>query len=81
LNLIVYPIGTPAISAAHRLSSTQFGFDINGAINVNYTVEVSPNLGTGAWTPLFSFLLTTNPFPIVDPYATNRVRFYRVKKN
>ncbi len=81
LNLTVYPIGTPAILGGQRVSSTQFSFSVSGASNVNYTVETSTNLASANWTPLFSFLLTTNPFPIVDPYATNRVRFYRVKKN
>src|ERR1051325_11393203 len=81
LNLTVYPLGTPAISGGHRLSSTQFAFSVNGATNVSYTVEVSPNLAQGNWSPLFSFLLTTNPFTIVDPNATNNPRFYRVKKD
>jgi protocatechuate 3,4-dioxygenase beta subunit len=81
LNLIVYPIGTPAISGARRFSSTQFGFNVTGATNVNYTVQTSTSLASTNWNNLFSFLLTTNPFPIVDPYATNSPRFYRVKKN
>lgn len=81
LNLTVYPIGTPAILGAHRTSSTQFSFSVSGATNVSYTVETSTGLGAASWTPLFSFSLTTNPFPIVDPYATNSPRFYRVKKN
>lgn len=81
LNLTVYPIGTPIIFGGHRLSSTQFGFVVNGATNVSYSVEISRSLTPGSWTPLFSFLLTTNPFTIVDPYATNSTRFYRVKKD
>jgi protocatechuate 3,4-dioxygenase beta subunit len=81
LNLTVYPIGTPAILGGQRVSPTQFSFTITGASNVNYTVETSTSLASANWTPLFSFLLTTNPFPIVDPYATNGARFYRVKKD
>jgi hypothetical protein len=81
LNLTVYPIGTPSILGARRVSSSQFSFSVSGATNVNYTVETSTSLASGNWTPLFSFLLTTNPFPIIDPYATNGVRFYRVRKN
>jgi hypothetical protein len=80
LNLTVYPIGTPAIWGGRRISSTQFSFSVSGATNVSYTIQTSTNLASN-WNTLFSFLLTTNPFPIVDPYATNSPRFYRVKKN
>jgi hypothetical protein len=81
LNLTVYPIGTPFMSTPQRFSSTQFGFTINGALNVNYTVQVSTNLSLMNWTPLLSFQLTTNPFPVVDVNATNSLRFYRIIKN
>jgi hypothetical protein len=81
LNITVYPIGTPLISQAQRISSSQFGFNINGASNVNYTVQVSTNLASTNWSSLLSFQLTTNPFPVVDMRATNSPRFYRVQKN
>jgi hypothetical protein len=81
LNLVVYPIGTPSISSPRRYSSTQFGFTVSGATNVSYTVQTSSSVASTNWTSLFSFVLTTNPFPIIDPYATNSPRFYRVKKN
>ena len=81
LNMIVYPIGTPIISSPQRYSATQFGFMVNGASNVNYSVYYSTNLASTNWTMLFSFLLTSNPFPVADQSATNRSRFYRVQKN
>jgi hypothetical protein len=81
LNLTVYPIGTPVISSPQRYSSTQFGFVINGATNVNYTVQVSTNLASTNWVNLFSFTPTNNAFPVVDMNATNSPRFYRVQKN
>jgi hypothetical protein len=81
LNLTVYPSGTPFMTAPQRNSSTQFGFSINGTLNVNYTVQVSTNLATTNWANLTSFQLTTNPFPMVDANATNSRRFYRVLKN
>jgi len=81
LNLTVYPIGTPVISSPQRYSSTQFGFVINGATNVNYTVQVSTNLASTNWVNLFSFTPTNNTFPVVDMNATNSPRFYRVQKN
>jgi len=81
LNITVYPLGTPVISSLQRISQTQFGFNIDGATNVNYTVLVSTNLASTNWMNLLSFQLTTNPFPIVDTHATNSARFYRVQKN
>ena len=81
LNLTVYPFGTPVISALQRSSPTQFRFNITGATNVSYTVQVSTNLASTNWLNLLSFSLITNPFPVVDVSATNKARFYRVQKN
>ncbi|MFZ0828007.1 MAG: carboxypeptidase-like regulatory domain-containing protein [Verrucomicrobiia bacterium] len=80
-NITVYQNGTPVISQPQRFSPTQFGFNINGGINVNYTVQVSPNLAGASWSSLFSLQLTNSPFLVVDPNATNSPRFYRVQKN
>ncbi|HEX4265980.1 MAG TPA: carboxypeptidase-like regulatory domain-containing protein [Verrucomicrobiae bacterium] len=81
LNLTVFPIGTPFMSTPHRFSNTQFGFNVNGALNVNYTVQVSTNLASSNWNTLVSFQLTNSSFPVTDLNATNSPRFYRVLKN
>ncbi len=81
MNLTVYPFGTPSITFPQRMSSTQFGLTINGASNVNYTLQVSTNLAFTNWTSLFSLTLTNTAVPVVDPNATNSPRFYRVRKN
>ena len=81
LNLTVYPIGTPTIGAPQRYSSTQFGFVVNGATNVSYTVQVSPSLTAPSWSTVTSFILFTNSTPVLDTHATNSPRFYRVLKN
>jgi hypothetical protein len=80
LNLVVYPLGTPFLTSPQRFGSQQFGFTINGLTNVSYTVQFSTNLASG-WSNLFSLTLTNSMFPVVDPGATNRARFYRVQKN
>ena len=46
-----------------------------------YDVQTSTNLSSTNWTTLYSLTLTNTPFPITDNQATNRFRFYRVKKN
>jgi hypothetical protein len=81
LNLTVYPIGTPIINSPQRYSPTQFGFFVNGATNVSYTVQVSSSLTTPSWSTVTSFVLFTNPVPVVDTHATNSPRYYRVQKN
>jgi hypothetical protein len=81
LNITVYPIGTPVLTAPRRVSSSQFGFIINGLTNITYTVQVSTNLTSTNWAPLFSLILTNNTYPVMDNQATNSPRYYRVLKN
>ena len=81
LNITVYPIGTPVMSQPQRMSSSQFGFNVSGASNVSYTVQVSTSLAPASWSTLESFVLTNNPTPVVDTHATNGMRFYRVQKD
>jgi hypothetical protein len=81
LNLVVYPTGTPVLSAPQRFSSTQFGFAVTGVTNGNYTVQVSTSLSSPSWSTVTSFTLFTNPVSVVDIHATNSPRFYRVQKN
>lgn len=81
LNITVYPIGTPFINSPQRISPTQFGFVLNGAINVSYTVQVSSDPSSTNWAPLFSLQLTNTATWLVDANATNGSRFYRVRKD
>jgi hypothetical protein len=81
LNLTVFPVGTPFMSTPRRFSNTQFGFNVNGTLNVNYTVQVSTNLASTNWAPLVTFQMTNNSIPVTDQNATNAQRFYRVLKN
>ncbi|HWD94083.1 MAG TPA: carboxypeptidase-like regulatory domain-containing protein [Verrucomicrobiae bacterium] len=80
LNLSVFPIGTAFMSTPRRFSSTQFGFNVSGALNVNYTVQVTTNLASN-WTTLVTFQMTNSSIPVTDVNATNSLRFYRVLKN
>ena len=69
------------MSAPQRFPNSQFGFNVNGTLNVNYTVQVSTNLASSNWTTLVSFQMTNNSIPVTDVNATNSQRFYRVLKN
>ncbi len=81
LNLTVYPTGASALSVPRRISPSQINLSVNGAVNTSYTLQVSTNISSTNWSSLFSFQLTSNPFPITDSQATNRQRFYRLLKN
>jgi hypothetical protein len=80
-NITVFPIGTPAITQAQRMSPSQFGFTVLGASNVTYTVQFSTNLLSTNWANLFSLIFTNDAVFVTDPHATNNARYYRVRKN
>lgn len=79
LNITVYPIGTPFLGQGFRMSSTQFGFNLNGSVGANYTVQGSTDLSH--WSDLFSLNMTNNSIFVQDNAATNASKFYRVRKN
>lgn len=81
LNITVYSSGTPLIGSPARTGPGQFSFNVQGSIGANYTLQTSTNLSLTNWSSLFSFQLTSNPFPITDSSATNGQRFYRLLKN
>ena len=81
LILTVYPAGASALSVPRRTSPSQASLSANGSINTSYTLQATTNLSSTNWSSLFSFQLTSSPFPITDSQATNRQRFYRLLKN
>jgi hypothetical protein len=78
VDYIGYP--TPFVRQPARLSATQFGFDLLGLGDTNYTVQFSTNFSSTNW---FTLLTTNLPYDsaffIQDNQATNHQRFYRVK--
>src|ERR1019366_132786 len=50
INLTVYPVGTPVLSQAERISPMQFGFNLNGSSGNNYTIQTSTNLASTNWS-------------------------------
>ena len=81
LNITVYPYGSSAMTQPQRSGSQQFGFNVAGSIGVSYTLQVSTNLASTNWAPLYTFQLTNSPMPVTDSTATNTPRFYRLLKN
>jgi len=81
LDIIVYQIGTPFLTDFFRSSPSQFNFNLNGSVGVNYTIQASTNLSISNWFTLFSLNLTSNPTFLQDNQATNKQRYYRALKN
>ena len=81
LNITVYPTGTPLLTDLFRVSPSQFQFNLNGSVGASYTIQASTNLSISNWFNLFSLNLTSNPTFLQDNQATNKQRFYRVRKN
>ncbi len=81
LNITVYPFGSSAMTRPQRFGSQQFGFNVVGTVGVSYTLQVSTNLASANWAPLYTFQLTNSPMPVTDFTATNSPRFYRLLKN
>ena len=81
LDITVYPSGSSALTQPQFVPPHQFNFNARGSQGVNYTLEVSTNLGSTNWSPLYTFTLTNNPFPVTDSSATGPSRFYRLQKN
>lgn len=81
LDITVYPTGSSALTAPQFIAPHQFNFNARGSQGVNYTLEVSTNLASTNWSPVYTFTLTNSPFPITDPSATGPTRFYRLQKN
>jgi hypothetical protein len=80
-NITVYPYGSSAMARPQRFGSQQFGFNVVGSVGVSYTLQVSTNLATANWAPLYTFQLTNSPMPVTDSTTTNVPRFYRLLKN
>ena len=80
-NITVYPAGASALTRPQRFGSQQFGFNVVGSVGVSYTLQVSTNLASTNWSPLYTFQLTNSPMPVTDFTATNAPRFYRLLKN
>jgi hypothetical protein len=77
VNFTVYPAGMPAVGQPARLSSTQFGFTLNGSAGTNYTIQTATNLSPTNWFTLMVTNLSGNAAFIQDNQATNPQRFYR----
>jgi hypothetical protein len=81
--MTTFPLATlsssPTLSQPARLSPTQFGFTLNGASGISYTVLAATDLALplSNWFAVLVTNLPGNSAFIQDNHATNEQRFYR----
>jgi hypothetical protein len=72
--------GAALVLSSPNWLANQFQMRLTGTAGQNYTVEVSTDLSSPNWTSLFvTNSATTNSFNVIDPGASAKQRFYRVK--
>ncbi len=72
-------INSKPVLVSQSWQTNRFQLRLTGAANQNYTLQLSTNLSSTNWIPLFiTNNTTTNSFLLTDPNATNKQRFYRV---
>lgn len=77
------PSSAPAIQlpgTGFGPDSNQFGFNIVGSSNLEVVVEACAGIGSPAWVPIYTNILTDGSIAFSDPDWTNYpARFYRVR--
>ncbi|HEY5233597.1 MAG TPA: Ig domain-containing protein, partial [Verrucomicrobiae bacterium] len=72
-------INSNPVLVSQSWQTNRFQMRLTGAANQNYTLQLSTNLSSTNWTPLFvTNNSATNSFLLTDPDATNKQRFYRI---
>jgi hypothetical protein len=75
----VVPLSGPPASAPtlalFSVTNSQMQFTLTGTATTNYVIEVSTNLSTGGWSPVYT---GAAPILFTEP-ATNSQRYYRGK--
>jgi hypothetical protein len=75
------PVSTasPALTASNH-TGTQFSLQLDGTPGINYAIQITTNLATSSWTPIFTNSPTNGILSFTDPNATNNYRLYRSVK-
>ena len=71
---VTNPPATPALITAPRISAGQFQMLVTGTASSNYVVQVSTNLATPGWLPVFT---NASPFTFSDANVSAPQKFYR----
>jgi hypothetical protein len=74
-------LGPPplTLSMPTGLAGGGFQVTVNGLAGQTYTVQMSTNLSSTNWMPLWVTNSSSSVFLFIDPNATGQQRFYRVE--
>ena len=81
-NAVTVSVITPVqvtLGAPTQLSSTNFQFSYSADVGLTYVIQLSTDLTSPDWIPIFTNVATSNPMTFVDSNATNNPGFYRVE--
>ena len=70
----------PQFCAGATCANKQFTLSLAGTPGINYAIQMTTNLVSASWTPLFTNSPTNGTFTFTDIGATNNSRFYRAVK-
>jgi len=68
----------PLVLTASPVTGGQFTLDFSGTDGKSYIVEMSTNLATGNWTPVYTNVQSGGVFIYADTNTADATRFYRV---
>jgi hypothetical protein len=66
------------ILALVKIAPGLYGVSVTGEIGRTYRIDAADNLGSGAWSPIITVVVTQSPFTIADLGSIGKsMRFYR----
>jgi hypothetical protein len=61
-----------------KIAPGLFGVSVTGEIGRTYRIDARDDLGSGAWSPVITVVVTQSPFTVVDLGSIGKpMRFYR----
>jgi hypothetical protein len=77
-NVTVGPPPMNPILALVKIAPGLYGVSVTGEIGRTYRIDAADNLGSGAWSPIITVVVTQSPFTIADLGSIGKsMRFYR----
>jgi hypothetical protein len=78
-NVTVGPPPMNPILALVKIAPGLYGVSVTGEIGRTYRIDAADDLGSGAWSPVITVVVTQSPFTVADLGSVNKhQRFYRV---
>jgi hypothetical protein len=78
-NVTVRPPPMNPILALVKIAPGLYGVSVTGEIGRTYRIDATDDLGSGAWSPVITVVVTQSPFTVADLGSIGKpMRFYRI---